>query len=178
MSIFRKEIKRNQPKKNSYQKALDELLTFPSIPLDYVLNKLLIDFMQAKQKEIFKFFIPNYFNNRDEEEIKKWSITDKIYIIINLISSINYGSHGLVRGLCPFCIYIDKDVNQGCDNCTYGKNHGICTSCSSDFGIIMARHINKLNIDKPFLNKVFYKKQGVAILKPFKISLIYSKSSL
>lgn len=108
-------------------------------------QKMLVEYMQAKQKEINKHNkLYRYFTNKDKIAILNFKdkISKKIWEFIhNYISddgrlSGNDRVIGLCADMCPFCIKLDLYSNDDdeCKKCEYNKNRGkSCLECDSDW---------------------------------------------
>ena len=83
--------------------------------------------------------LPIYFNDEDKDEIKNWppnlsqeiweDITKKFPLDPLFPKLLFIGEH------CPFCIHsVTLTDEVRCEDCGYGKRHGICDEPGSDYG--------------------------------------------
>ena len=81
-------------------------------------RKKIIKYMKLKHKAFLEFS-PDYplYNQEDYDEINKLPLYDIKDIWETLAEKIRSATF-----LCPHCILNPND----CDNCNYGKRHGIC----------------------------------------------------
>jgi hypothetical protein len=120
----------------------------------------LIDFMYYKKSQIP--FDNNYFDEKDEENLRLLSDDKLWYIITSILGSIqNHLYHNCLIDdikLCPFCVLSMLSYGTPkCTNCSYKKNHGNCGLTGSDYESI----IKKLEEeeDKSSISHLFGKKE-------------------
>jgi len=88
---------------------------------------ILIEFMYLKNEKLkYLTGIHNYFNKSDEEAIKDLGEIECEDIVESIKDSIESGAY-TDSDICPFCIVYN------CNDCPYGKEHGICSDEFSGF---------------------------------------------
>jgi hypothetical protein len=123
----------------------------------------LIDFMYYKKSQIP--FENNYFDEKDEENLRLLSDDKLWYVITSILDSIH--NHLEYRDeiddidLCPFCLvnttYYGLFFNRKCKNCLYKKNHRECGLTGSDYESIIKRLEEEE--DKSSISHLFGKKE-------------------
>jgi hypothetical protein len=124
----------------------------------------LIDFMYYKKSQIP--FDNNYFDEKDEENLRLLSDDKLWYVITSILGLIN--NHLEYRDviddidLCPFCLlnesFFGVALRLNCKGCSYKKNHGNCGLTGSDYESIIKRleeEEDKSSISHLFGNKEF-----------------------
>jgi hypothetical protein len=105
----------------------------------------IIAFMEDKQK-LLSQKSPKYFGKRDERDIMKWSDEEAERVWNALTLAPSFGTHS-----CPFCLHYSD-----CDECSYGKRHGICGEYFSDYDKLCRVRVRATQNHKK--TKEFYKK--------------------
>jgi hypothetical protein len=123
----------------------------------------LIDFMYYKKSQIP--FENNYFDEKDEENLRLLSDDKLWYVITSIIGLIrDHSDYEYVVNdidLCPFCLlyasFSGVPLRTDCKSCSYKKNHGNCGLTGSDYESI----IKKLEEeeDKSSISHLFGKKE-------------------
>ena len=97
------------------------------------------------QEKIIKFMemkrdvsLPIYFNDEDKDEIKNWppNLSQEIWEDITKKFPLDplFPKLLFIGGCCPFCSYLEVTTGKvDCEDCGYGKRHGICDDCASDY---------------------------------------------
>ena len=102
---------------------LEEKIVFDSVVNTFNARQFIVDFMKKKRELSHEA----YLYQRDIDEIEnEWSDEECNKVAGKILSrkEINFTS-----SCCPFCIKFSGD----CDDCSYGKRHGICRDHTSDF---------------------------------------------
>lgn len=94
------------------------------------------------QEKIIKFMemkrdvsLPIYFNDEDKDEIKNWPPNLSQEIWESITEYIHPDHPVFTGGSCPFCIHsVTLTDEVRCEDCGYGKRHGICDEPGSDYG--------------------------------------------
>jgi len=99
--------------------------------VDMTYKEIIINFMKEKNKIIKKHTKMSLLNKADYDELSTWSEYE--------FSVIAYKLQNTSRGTCPWCM----NTRFKCDECGYGRRHGICVYYRSRFctiSTIMAVH--------------------------------------
>ena len=106
--------------------------------------------------------IPVLTNEKDFEEIRSWSDDQVEKAYITLYCALNGINTATDADLCPWCAIYYK--TNKCQNCGYGKRHGICTADQGSTYKIIINHL-KANGRKggfyTFLSNHFEKLQNI-----------------
>ena len=98
-------------------------------------KKKLIKFVEIKASNLHKSSSIKYIDEEDIKEINYWSINICSYIYKFIVKHINSNTPSSPHAqTCPWCIYhfrIKSYIN--CNNCKYGKRHGICDNPNSTY---------------------------------------------
>lgn len=120
----------------------------------------IIIFMEEKNKIIKRKSGIVYMTKRDIKVIEKWLDEDCKVIWEKLLENLEDLLNSLYdydfdSDMCPFCIY----HNNNCNECSYGKNNGICYSRSIDnrYGKIKKRLIYKFGDGTLVTNQEYQK---------------------
>lgn len=108
---------------------LEEKIIFDSVVNTFNARQFIVDFMKKKRELSHEA----YLYQRDIDEIEnEWSDEECERVAGRILAQreINFTS-----SCCPFCIKFPGD----CDNCSYGKRHGVCSNDYSDFGKYIKR---------------------------------------
>ena len=100
-------------------------------------NKLLIRFMELKQKELSSKY--NYFTLDDSLSILNWSYETAEYVAKEIDENSRIHRSGLRMHNCPFCMCFR------CDDCPYAQKHGKCPRPGSDYSYIPPTLISGFN---------------------------------
>lgn len=103
---------------------LEEKVVFDSVINTFNARQFIVDFMKKKRELSHEA----YLYQRDIDEIEnEWSYEECERVVGKILhqSEIDFTS-----SCCPFCI---KFAGR-CDDCSYGKRHGVCSDDDSDFG--------------------------------------------
>ena len=121
----------------------------------------IIKFMRMKAERIKELVgVDFYFEDEDEKEILNWDdeVARKVWEEIK--SNIEHARVcGLPGHTCPFCVYyafqcFDKTDVGRCDECGYGKRHGICFLVDSDYHKIKQKGICGKDLSDEWYKKV------------------------
>ena len=102
---------------------LEEKVVFDSVVNTFNARQFIVDFMKKKRELSHEA----YLYQRDIDEIEnEWSDAECEKVAGRILSRKDLGFCG---PSCPFCTKFTGD----CDDCSYGKRHGICSDHTSDF---------------------------------------------
>ena len=102
---------------------LEEKVVFDSVVNTFNARQFIVDFMKKKRELSHEA----YLYQRDIDEIEnEWSDEECERVAGRILAqrALGFGSDS-----CPFCI----KFYGFCDNCSYGKRHGVCNKETSDF---------------------------------------------
>lgn len=92
-----------------------------------IAKKTLVEFMKVKSNILIEMYETkatlNFFTHKDADAIKNWD-DEKAVGVLNYMNTITFDDDG---DFCPFCI-----MHYHCEECEYGKNHGICSLDTSN----------------------------------------------
>lgn len=89
----------------------------------------LIRFMELKRD----CTIPEYFTKEDADDIRGWGPHLSQDIWIDICEYVSPDKPLFLGGTCPFCVKSELTGGVICEDCGYGKRHGICDDSDSDF---------------------------------------------
>ena len=102
---------------------LEEKVVFDSVVNTFNARQFIVDFMKKKRELSHEA----YLYQRDIDEIEnEWSDEECEKVASRILAQVEID---FSSSCCPFCIKFPRD----CDNCSYGKRHGVCSNDSSDF---------------------------------------------
>lgn len=88
------------------------------------LQKKIIDFMRAKDANLFDKTNVHLYDDEDYEDVLLWDD----FVCEYVIDSLNpYGDWAF----CPQCRRVES-LDLGCDDCGYGKRHGRCAIAANN----------------------------------------------
>lgn len=136
----------------------------------------LIDFMYYKKSQIP--FSNNYFDEKDEENLRLLSDDKLWYVITSILGSIqNYLDYedGIDDiDLCPFCLLNTASWcitgHLVCRNCSYKENHGNCNKAGGDYNTIIKRLEEKE--DKSSISHLFGEKEFIELSRILENALV------
>ena len=102
---------------------LEEKVVFDSVVNTFNDRQFIVDFMKKKRELSHEA----YLYQRDIDEIEtEWSDEECERVANRILRQVEIDFNS---SCCPFCI----KFYGFCDNCSYGKRHGICSDHTSDF---------------------------------------------
>ena len=121
----------------------------------------LIRLMKMKGERIKELTgVDFYFGDEDEKEILSWDDETARKAWMEIKSNIKYTRVcGLSGHTCPFCVYYallyqNKTDIEKCDECGYGKRHGICFLVGSDYHKIKQKGICGKDLSNEWYKKI------------------------